>query len=90
MELKDVIGIDSLPKLDLHGYDRDCARVAILDFIKDQIKLKRNVVVIIHGVGSGILRKTTHEVLKHHKKVKKYQIFLFNAGCTIVELQVEV
>ena len=31
--------IDNLPKLDLHGYDRQTAIVAINDFINDNIKL---------------------------------------------------
>ena len=39
MTINEVIFIDSLPKLDLHGYDRDSARVAINDFIKDNQKM---------------------------------------------------
>ena len=40
------IFINNLPQLDLHGYDRESARVAINDFIKDSIRknyLKNNV-----------------------------------------------
>ena len=40
MTLNDVIFVDSYPKLDLHGFDRETARVAIVDFMKDQRKLK--------------------------------------------------
>ena len=33
--LEDVIFIDNLPTIDLHGYDRDYARIAINEFIKE-------------------------------------------------------
>lgn len=56
MTLNDVIFIDSYPKLDLHGFDRESARVAIQDFVKEQFILKREVIVIVHGRGTGILR----------------------------------
>ena len=37
MNLSDIIFINNLPNLDLHGYDRETARVAINDFINDNI-----------------------------------------------------
>ena len=36
MTINEVVFIDSLPKLDLHGFDRDSARVAINDFISTE------------------------------------------------------
>lgn len=86
MTLNDIIFIDNLPKLDLHGYDRQTAIVAINDFINDNIKLKQPIFIIVHGVGSGIIRKTTHECLKRHKKVIEYKISYFNQGCTLVRI----
>ena len=80
--------ISNLPSIDLHGYDRDSARVAILDFINDNIKMKKKEIVIIHGIGSGILKKTTHEVLKKHKNVLDYKICYNNVGSTIVSLKI--
>ena len=56
MKLDNIIFIDNLPKIDLHGLDRETARVYINDFIKDNIKLKNEIFLIIHGVGSGILK----------------------------------
>ena len=32
--------IKNIPSIDLHVYDRDSARVAVLDFINDNLKLK--------------------------------------------------
>lgn len=69
MTLNDVMFVDSYPKIDLHGFDRETARVAIEDFIRDEIKLKQPIIVIVHGCGSGILRKTCHEILRKNKKV---------------------
>ena len=86
MKLNDVIFIDNLPTLDLHGYDREIARVAILDFIRDNVKMKNDVIVIVTGVGNGIIRKTTHEVLRKHKNVLEFKVYYFNEGATIVRI----
>ena len=80
--------ISNLPSIDLHGYDRESARVAILDFINDNIKMKKKEIVIIHGIGSGILKKTTHEILKKHKNVLEYKVCYNNVGSTIVLLKI--
>jgi len=84
----ETVFISNLPSIDLHGLDRDSARVAILDFINDNIKLKNKEIVIIHGIGSGILKKTTHDVLKKHKNVLDYKICYNNVGSTIVSLKI--
>ncbi len=86
MNLNDIIFIDNLPSLDLHGFDRETARVAINDFINDNIKLKNKFIVIIHGIGSGILKDTTHLTLKKNKNVLEFKICMFNIGCTIVNI----
>ena len=60
----------NLPQIDLHGYDRDYARIQINDFIEDNYRQKNEKVIIVHGNGTGILRKTTQETLKKNKLVK--------------------
>lgn len=77
----------NLPTLDMHGFDRDYARIMINDFIRDQHKLKEKKIVIIHGIGTGTLRKTTFEVLKKNKYVIDYKLDNFNDGMTIVNLR---
>lgn len=77
----------NLPQIDLHGYDRDYARIEINDFIRDNYIQKNYQVLIIHGNGTGILRKTTHETLKHNKLVSSYKLDNFNSGTTIVEIR---
>lgn len=79
---------NNLPSLDLHGYDRQTARVAINDFIKEQKKLHNKTVLIIHGRGTGVIRKITHETLKVNKDVLEYQIDFFNDGTTIVNISI--
>ncbi|MBR3049285.1 MAG: Smr/MutS family protein [Bacilli bacterium] len=81
---------NNLNSLDLHGYDRDMARILINEFIEDNYKLKNRKVIIIHGIGSGILRKTTHLVLKNNKYVSNYKLDNFNSGTTIVEINTNI
>lgn len=79
----------NLPCLDLHGYDREIARVMINDFLRDNHKMKNEYVVIVHGIGSGILKKMTHDVLSKNKMVKEFQIDFFNQGSTIVRIFID-
>lgn len=80
------IFIKRFPTLDLHGYDRDGARVALEDFIIDNIKLRKRDLVIVHGIGLGILRREVHNTLKNNKYVLDYKLHVYNSGCTIVKL----
>ena len=88
MSLNNIVFVDNLPKIDLHGYDRDTARVLINDFIEENYKMKQNVFSIVHGIGSGILKNTTFEVLKNNKKVIDYKTNYYNSGMTIVEIKI--
>lgn len=88
LNLNNVIYIDSLPKLDLHGYDRDSAKVLINDYILDNTKMHKNLFVIVHGNGQGILRKATHEALSRNKSVVGFKLFNYNNGCTVVEIRI--
>ena len=77
----------NLPSLDLHGLDREYARILINDFIEDNYKLHNNTIIIVHGIGTGILKNTTHSTLKNNKKVESYKTDNFNTGQTIVYLK---
>ena len=87
--LNDVVFPDSYPKLDLHGYDRETARVAIIDFVNENYKLKHPIFCIIHGIGSGILYHTTQETLKEIKSVIEFKTYYRNNGCTIVRINID-
>lgn len=86
--LDDIIFIDSLPKIDLHGFDRESARLYINDFINDNIKIKNNIFAIIHGNGTGILRKTTIETLRKNKNVLEFKQYYYNTGSTVVRIKI--
>lgn len=75
-----------LPSLDLHGETRDVSRVLVNDFIRDNYKLGHSKVVIIHGIGTGILKKEVHKVLRNNKLVLRFFLDNFNPGTTVVEL----
>ena len=79
--------INSIPNIDLHGETRDTARILVDEFINDNIKLKNYKINIIHGIGTGILKKEIHEFLKKDKRIEKYYIDFFNPGSTIVEIK---
>lgn len=89
MTLDSVVFIDNLPKIDLHGMDRETARVAINDFINENYKLKNSIFCIIHGIGSGILRQTTSDILRSNKKVLEYKTYYYNQGSTIVRILID-
>ena len=85
--LEEVINVNNIPTIDLHGESSDIARVLIESFIEENIKLKNYNIAIIHGKGLGILKKTTHEVLRKNKHVLDFKIYYFNDGMTIVKLK---
>ena len=88
MKLSEVLFVDSLPSIDLHGYDRDYARVKVNEFIKDNIAMKRDIICVVHGRGTGILKEEVHKTLKNNKNVVEYKLFYNNIGCTIVKLKI--
>lgn len=75
------------PKIDIHGYDALSAIVAVKDFISYNIKLGNKKIIVIHGKGKGILKKSVHEYLKGEKLVLNYKLDNFNDGLTIIELR---
>lgn len=81
---------NNCPTLDLHGEPSDIASVLINDFIKENYTMGKEFVIIIHGIGTGILKKTTAEVLKKNRLVDSFKIDNFNAGETIVKLRKRV
>ncbi len=72
--------------MDLHGYDRDSARMMVNDFVRDNYDLGNEMIVIIHGKGTGIVRREVHEALRVNKLVLEYKTDNFNDGCTIVRI----
>ena len=89
MNLSNIVFTDNLPKLDLHGVTKDIARVMVNDFINDNFKQKNEFFLIVHGIGSGILKNEVLTTLKNNKNVIDYKILYNNIGCTIVQINIE-
>ena len=76
-----------VPSLDLHGETRESTIFLVKQFIDDNWRIKNNRLIIVHGIGTGALKKQVHEVLKKDKRIASYYVNFFNAGCTFVELK---
>lgn len=87
MNIDDYYLLSNIPSLDLHGYDREGARVAINDFIRDNQKQDIEICQIIHGIGEGIIKNTTREVLNKNKNIDEFKISYFNPGITIIKIK---
>ena len=83
-----IIVTKNTPTLDLHGEIASMVEVLVLSFINDHIKLKNDVVLIVHGKSTNILTKEVHRVLKENRNVKSFKLDNWNLGQTIVELKI--
>lgn len=81
------IFIKNYPTIDLHGYDRETAKVVVNDFVYENSKLKNYNVVIIHGIGTGIIKQAVHDTLKNNKLVVEYKLHNYNIGMTVVKIK---
>ena len=77
-------------ELDVRGMTAD-ETVALVERFIDGAQLRHlNQVTIIHGKGTGVLRKAVHECLKRSRQVKSYRLGRFGegeSGVTIVEIR---
>ena len=78
---------ESLPKIDLHGYTVDMARVEKNRFIDEAYIMKYKEVLIIHGIGEGKVKNSVHNTLSKNKYVESYKLDFFNPGATIVVIK---
>ena len=56
--------LNKYPKIDVHGETTETVVFVVQDFIKDNYKMKNKYIVVIHGKGSGALKRKVHEILK--------------------------
>jgi len=80
--------INNLPTLDLHGEYKENAIILTQEFINDNIVLKNEYVVIVHGIGTDVIRKCVHDYLKKDKRVLEFKRDFFNLGSTVVKLKI--
>ena len=90
-----VAAIESMSKnipmsLNLIGMRVEEALIALRNYLDAAIMVRYETVNIIHGFGTGALRKAVHEFLSKSKFVVEYRLGGFNeggAGATIVTLK---
>ena len=59
--------------LDLHGQNAEDAALLLRKFIEKHKKLGNKTLLIIHGIGSGILRKAMWSIAETHPDVDDFQ-----------------
>ena len=77
-------------ELDIRGYETLEAESVVENYIDSAVMAKLGTVTIIHGKGTGALRKAVHEMLKRNKAVKSFRLCRYGegeAGVTVVELK---
>ena len=77
------------PELDLRGMDAAEACSVLSVFLDNAMMANLSSVRIIHGKGTGVLRRAVQEELKHNKFVKNYRLGVYGEGedgVTIAEL----
>jgi len=82
--------VSAKPEIDLRGMNTDEA-IPVMERFLDNAKLaKLNFVTIIHGKGTGVLRKAVHNNLRREQRgIKSFRLGLYGEGedgVTIVEL----
>ena len=77
-------------ELDIRGCETLEAESIVENYIDSAVMAKLGTVTIIHGKGTGALRKAVHEMLKRNRAVKSFRLGRYGegeAGVTVVELK---
>ncbi|WP_035286482.1 endonuclease MutS2 [Brevibacillus massiliensis] len=77
-------------ELDLRGYNVEDGLLEIDQYLDEALLAGLHSVSIIHGHGTGVLRKAVHEFLRSHRSVKSFRLGgqgEGGVGATIVELK---
>lgn len=76
--------------IDLRGLDAEEAIYNVDKYLDDAYMAGLGEVTIIHGKGTGILRKAVNDLLKRHQHVKNHRLGEYSeggSGATVVELK---
>jgi DNA mismatch repair protein MutS2 len=77
-------------ELDIRGMESLEAESVVETFISAAVMGRLNEVTIIHGKGTGVLRKTVHDILRRNKAVKTFRLGVYGegeSGVTVVTLR---
>ena len=77
-------------ELDIRGLETLEAEGVVENFISAAVMGRLDTVTIIHGKGTGALRKAVHDVLRRNKAVKSFRLGVYGegeSGVTVVTLK---
>lgn len=77
-------------ELDIRGMETLEAESVVETFLSSAVMGRLETVTIIHGKGTGALRKAVHDVLRRSKAVKSFRLGVYGegeSGVTVVTLQ---
>ena len=77
-------------ELDIRGMMTDEAEIVVDRFLDEAVMGRLTQVTIIHGKGTGALRKAVHQLLKRHPYIKSFRLGVFGEGedgVTVAELK---
>jgi len=77
-------------ELDIRGMESLEAESVVESYLDSAVLAHLESVTIIHGKGTGVLRKAVHALLKRNKHVKSFRLGAFGegeSGVTVVELR---
>ena len=77
-------------ELDIRGMETLEAESVVDNFISAAVMGKLDEVTIIHGKGTGALRKAVHDILRRNKAVKSFRLGVYGegeSGVTVVTLK---
>ena len=77
-------------ELDIRGYETLEAESVVENYLDAAVMAKLETVTIIHGKGTGALRKAVHDILRRNKAVKDYRLGVYGegeSGVTVVTLK---
>ncbi|MDJ0762917.1 MAG: Smr/MutS family protein [Myxococcota bacterium] len=86
----DVVELPIDGVLDLHGFQPKEVKDLVADYIDACVERDIVEVRIIHGKGTGVLRRIVHSALQRHPSVKNFRLAGHGSGswgATLVDLQ---
>ena len=77
-------------ELDIRGMETLEAESVVENFISAAVMGHLDTVTIIHGKGTGALRKAVHDILRRNKAVKSFRLGVYGegeSGVTVVTMK---
>ena len=88
--IRDTLDTRGVSEIDVRGQTGEEAVMSVDSALDTAILSHVGRLTVIHGKGTGVLRKEIHNFLRHHKAVKSFRLGTFGegeAGVTIIELK---